>query len=244
MTDKTHDTPAWSTLFRHLKQETRDRILTGLTILLLLHLFVVAPLELHNPFHLRPVGFVFMLLLGAGMVTLARGMVPLTLLALFALLLAVGFYFEDTARASTVSIEVRAASWLLIATAIIWIVIRAVYAPGPITYARVIGAVLLYVTIGIFFVALYLVMAVLIPDAFRGVSLRPHASLPSDFVYFSFVTLTTVGYGDIVPVDPLVRSLCNVEAIIGQIFPATVLARLVSDQVSSRGTPQSPKEPS
>ena len=103
---------------------------------------------------------------------------------------------------------------------------------------------LLYVTIGIFFVALYLVMAVLIPDAFRGVSLRPHASLPSDFVYFSFVTLTTVGYGDIVPVDPLVRSLCNVEAIIGQIFPATVLARLVSDQVSSRGTPQSPKEPS
>lgn len=243
MTDKPSASLSPSILFRHLKPETRDRILTGLTIVLLLHLFVVSPLELHNPLHLRPIGLVFMVVLGSGLVILARGVVPLAMLALFALLLGLGFYFEDTAHASTVSIGTRAASWLLIAMAIIWIVARAVYAPGPITYARIIGAVLLYVTIGIFFVALYLVMAVLIPDAFRGVSVKPHASLPTDFVYFSFTTLTTVGYGDIVPVDPLVRSLCNVEAIIGQIFPATVLARLVSDQVSSRGAP-SPKEPS
>ncbi len=243
MTDKTIPTPSRSSLFRHLSQHARDRILTALTILLLLHLFVVAPLELHNPFHLRPIGFVFMLLLGGGLVTLARGLVPLALLALFAVLLALGFYLEDTANAHAVSIGARATSWLLISTAIIWIVARAVYAPGPITYARIIGAVLLYVTVGIFFVALYLVMAVLIPDAFHGLSVKPHASLPTDFVYFSFVTLTTVGYGDIVPVDPLVRSLCNVEAIIGQIFPATVLARLVSDQVSSRN-PQPSKDPS
>jgi voltage-gated potassium channel Kch len=127
--------------------------------------------------------------------------------------------------------------------AIVWIVARAVYAPGPITYNRIIGAVLLYITVGVFFVALYIITAVLIPDAFRGLTIRPHASLPTDFVYFSFVTLTTVGYGDIVPVDPLVRSLCNIEAIIGQIFPATILARLVSDQASSRGRPQV-KDPS
>jgi len=47
-------------------------------------------------------------------------------------------------------------------------------------------------------------------------------------IYFSFVTLTSVGYGDVVPVDPYARSLANVEAIIGQLYPATLLARLVT----------------
>ncbi len=58
--------------------------------------------------------------------------------------------------------------------------------------------------------------------------------MPSDFIYFSFVTLTTVGYGDIAPVHPFARSLCNVEAVIGQLYPATLLARLVSLEIGSR----------
>ena len=64
-----------------------------------------------------------------------------------------------------------------------------------------------------------------------GVRLAPvtaHVSLPSDLVYFSFTTLTTLGYGDIMPVHPIARSLSNIEAIIGQVYPATLLARLVS----------------
>ena len=48
------------------------------------------------------------------------------------------------------------------------------------------------------------------------------------FVYFSFVTLTTVGYGDVIAVHPIARSLVTVEALIGQLFPAILLARLVS----------------
>jgi hypothetical protein len=58
-------------------------------------------------------------------------------------------------------------------------------------------------------------------------------SLPSDLVYFSFKTLTTVGFGDIVPVHPFARSLTNVEAIFGQLYPATVLARMVTLQIKS-----------
>jgi hypothetical protein len=52
--------------------------------------------------------------------------------------------------------------------------------------------------------------------------------VPGNLIYFSFVTLTTTGYGDISPLHPYVRSLANVEAIIGQIYPATLLARLVT----------------
>jgi Ion channel len=47
-------------------------------------------------------------------------------------------------------------------------------------------------------------------------------------LYFSFVTLTSTGFGDIVPVHPLARTLANVEAIIGQLYPATLLARLIT----------------
>ncbi len=53
-------------------------------------------------------------------------------------------------------------------------------------------------------------------------------------IYFSFSTLTTSGYGDIVPVDPFARSAANLEAVIGQLFPATVLARLITLQLQAR----------
>jgi hypothetical protein len=60
------------------------------------------------------------------------------------------------------------------------------------------------------------------------------AALASELFYLSFVTLTTTGYGDIVPVHPLARSLCNIEAIVGQLFPATLLARLVTLELQDR----------
>jgi hypothetical protein len=59
-------------------------------------------------------------------------------------------------------------------------------------------------------------------------------ALASNLIYFSFVTLTTTGYGDIFPVHPIARSLCNVESIIGQLYPATLLARLVTLEIAHR----------
>jgi hypothetical protein len=64
--------------------------------------------------------------------------------------------------------------------------------------------------------------------------LQDNLSVASNFGYFSFVTLTSVGYGDIVPVHPYARSLANVEAIVGQLYPATLLARLVTLEIADR----------
>ncbi len=58
--------------------------------------------------------------------------------------------------------------------------------------------------------------------------------LASSVIYFSFVTLTSVGYGDIVPVHPVARALANLEGIIGQLFPATLLARMVTLELEDR----------
>jgi hypothetical protein len=60
------------------------------------------------------------------------------------------------------------------------------------------------------------------------------AALVSNLIYFSFATLTTTGYGDVFPVNPIARSLCNLEAVIGQLYPATLLARLVTLEMAHR----------
>ncbi len=49
------------------------------------------------------------------------------------------------------------------------------------------------------------------------------------------MTLTTTGYGDVFPLHPIARSLCNLEAVIGQLYPATLLARLVTLEMAQRG---------
>jgi hypothetical protein len=58
-------------------------------------------------------------------------------------------------------------------------------------------------------------------------------ALANSVSYLSFVTLTSTGYGDLVPVHPIARSLCNIESIIGQLYPATLLARLVTLELSA-----------
>jgi uncharacterized membrane protein len=71
---------------------------------------------------------------------------------------------------------------------------------------------------------------VAVPGAFAGV--ERHDDTPPDWVYFSFVTLTTVGYGDITPVARGARTLAILEALVGQLYPAVIIARLVSLQVT------------
>ena len=64
-------------------------------------------------------------------------------------------------------------------------------------------------------------------------SVEDSPALASQVIYFSFTTLTTTGYGDIAPVHPVARGLCNLEAVIGQ-YPATLLARLVTLELAHR----------
>ena len=92
------------------------------------------------------------------------------------------------------------------------------------------GAILLYLTIGATFVALYTFVGLSVPGAFSGIPMDDSPALPSNFIYFSFVTLMAKS----VPVHPFARSLCNIEGIIGQLYPATLLARLVSLAVANR----------
>ena len=102
---------------------------------------------------------------------------------------------------------------------------------GPVTFHRIQGAVAAYLLLGIIWAHAYALVAHLGPGAFAG-PLSP-ADGPRAFFYFSFVTLTTVGYGDVLPVHPVARSLAMLEAVTGPLYLAILIARLVSLTVAS-----------
>ena len=104
---------------------------------------------------------------------------------------------------------------------------------GPITVHRIQGGVAAYPLIGVAWAHAYSLVALLRPGAFSGaVSAADGARA---FLYFSFVTLTTVGYGDVLPVHPAARSLALLEAVTGPLYLAILLARLVSLAVAPGG---------
>lgn len=115
------------------------------------------------------------------------------------------------------------------------IVFVQVYRPGPITHHRIQGAIAGYLLIAMVFASIYSWIDLHSPGAFSGgVTLSTVGDQrASRLAYFSLTTLTTLGYGDIVPVHPLARSLAMLEAVVGQVFPAILLARLVSLQMMS-----------
>jgi hypothetical protein len=109
---------------------------------------------------------------------------------------------------------------------LLWVVSSAVFGDGRTTYHRILGAVVMYLGIGMIFISLDLLLAGLVPTAFTHV---PAGSfeLREALTYFSFSTLTTASFGDITPEHPVARALASVESVCGQLFPATLLARIV-----------------
>jgi hypothetical protein len=116
-----------------------------------------------------------------------------------------------------------------------WVVARAVFSPGPVNAHRIMGAIVLYLNFALFFSTVYRLVLDIAPDAFTGLpeGVKGPRQLAS-VIYFSFVTLTSTGYGDILPINPFARSLANLESIVGVLFPATLLARLVSQSLEGQ----------
>ena len=123
--------------------------------------------------------------------------------------------------------------------AINWVVARSVYAPGPITAHRMRGAMVLYSNIALAFGVIFRLIEALSPGSFKGIEPdETHDQLAADLLYFSVITLSTTGFGDIVPLHRIARSMASLEAMAGQLYIATVLARLITlrnDKPRGRG---------
>jgi hypothetical protein len=108
---------------------------------------------------------------------------------------------------------------------------RVIFRSGRIDRERLFASLSLYLLFGLIFAIIFVVVEELLPGSFRypgnqspGSEIRPLVQL----IYFSYVTLATLGYGDIVPVSGPAKGLVILEAIIGQMYLVVVVARLVS----------------
>jgi hypothetical protein len=118
-----------------------------------------------------------------------------------------------------------------------WLILVHVFRRSRINLHCILGAVAVYLHLGLIFALLGTLLVLHVGDkayAFADALETEHVRLLSRMIYFSFTTLTSVGYGDITPVFPLARSLANLEGLCGQLFPAILLARLVSMELESR----------
>lgn len=104
---------------------------------------------------------------------------------------------------------------------------REVLLTGSVDLNKVIGSIALYFMLGLFFSALFTLLLHFSPEALRGLEVTRPLDQLSSTVYFSFVTLTTLGYGDITPVTPLARFLVILESVTGMFYLALIVASLV-----------------
>src|SRR2546427_10037676 len=110
------------------------------------------------------------------------------------------------------------------------------FRPGPISVHRVVGGVAAYLLIGLTWAFGYKLLMQERPDAihFQTYIGGIPTGEPRLLVYFSFSTLTSVGYGDAYPVHRIARSLATAEALVGQVYPAILIATLVGLSVQAR----------
>ena len=140
--------------------------------------------------------------------------------------------------------HVFASSWLsafrslltLLATALLGALLLArVMRDGRMNLNRIMGAVGSYLLIGIVFTQAYRLLAGFVPGAFAiGGTPADFDMIGQKLSYFSFITLTSTGYGDITPLHPYARSLATMEALAGNLFLTVLVARLVGQEIDWR----------
>ena len=115
--------------------------------------------------------------------------------------------------------------------------LKQTFLPGPVSVHRVMGGIAAYLLIGVTWAFGYKLLLEMIPGAIHfqtPPATEVATGEPGRLIYFSFETLTTVSFGDAYPVHRVARSLTTAEALIGQLYPAILIATLVGMALQAR----------
>jgi Ion channel len=218
----------------NLQQRLRDPTMTALLVLEISIIFVMSPLRAMGmaPHPMVLITIVLLIMIAVVTLSRSRGAVVLILVSIALNLAGTLIHFVDPTSPTLV---LRTAGELVARGVLGWVVAEAVFAPGRINHYRVQGAIVLYLNFAMMFGALYRLLAEIYPNAFRGLTGGTHdPGFVDTMTYFSFSVLTSASFGDIFPLHPLARCLANLEAVIGQLYPATLLARIVTLELEHR----------
>jgi hypothetical protein len=192
---------------------------------------------------------VSLLVTAYGLLKLWRHLLLTIVLGIAALLPIIWFSVHPDALSSRMANSVYVVNivlWVAFTCYITVIVFRGIIKAQRIRRNEVYGAIYVYILIGVIFAALYQLLLAWQPNTLHfepGRFQEPQLLVGSLYtrgagavLYYSFVTLGTVGYGDVTPASSLARSLSLIEAIIGIVYVATMIARFVSIQIGSERT--------
>ncbi|MGE5790667.1 MAG: ion channel [Syntrophaceae bacterium] len=216
---------------------SEERSLTALLILLIVEIFFLAPLQIQGLGFRLVNGMVFVLLLLSGLLTMTKRrelQALATMIVVLTIVTRVARRFFGVA-----GLEVLDGLLILLCTiGFLVIVLWQVYREGPVTAHRIQGAVAGYLLLSMIFAFAYYLIETIQPGSFQMSSaqdqVRSELVMDRSFYYFSVVTLTTTGYGDILAVSNSARTLVMMEALIGQLYTAILIARLVSLHVETK----------
>jgi hypothetical protein len=203
--------------------------LSGMFVLLFAMHFILIPLFGSYSSFMVTINIFWMLFLVAGIISLSKSKKQAFLFSIIPFLFVLFGWitvFERTPFILFADIFFTIATFVLL----IVLVLKKVFEPGPITEYRVIGSIVVYMILANLWAVIYLFVYKHIPGSF-SITLPPFESntLTANFLYFSYITITTTGFGEIVPLHPFARAMVQVEALIGVLYPVILIGRLVSD---------------
>jgi hypothetical protein len=219
--------------------------LTSMFILLCISNFIVIPFFIReNPVIFLLVRIFWFFLLFTGIITLSESrsqmrrfaLIPIFLIIVSASKLILNYKILD---------YIEFLVMLSVFALLISMVIVKVFESGPITIHRVIGSILAYMLIGNVWAQLFQFIYIHVPGSLQIPESLTATGVPNSvFLYFSYTTLTTTGYGEILPVHAITRTLVIIEQLIGVLYPVVLIGRLVSLVSGSSGTEENtPKSP-
>ena len=208
---------------------TKESGLSGMLILLFVMQFVIVPVFGSYSSFMVIINIFWMLFIIAGIIALSKSSKKTVFLIIIPSLLVIVNWIVIIEKSPFLLL---ADVILTIATfgLLIGLVLVKVFEPGPITAYRVIGSIVVYMLLAHLWSVIYLFIYQNVPDSFQ-ITLPAFESntLEANFMYFSYITITTTGFGEIVPLHPFARALVQVEALVGVLYPVILIGRLVSD---------------
>ena len=227
---------------RFMRFWSEERALSVFLLLLVVEMFVIGPVVRSVPRFALASDLLFCILLVAGVLTVVQHRTLQWTTGIF-VLLAIAVRWASNVFGTPGLLFWNRFFSLLSTLAFLLIVLWWVYREGPVTGHRVRGAIAGYLLLALCFSIAYDLIEYVHPSSFTlPLEAQDMHARATSFLYFSVVTLTTVGFGDIAAVHPVARSLVMVEALIGQLYPAILLARIVTLQMETRRSQKSRKD--
>jgi len=211
---------------------TKDNNFIGLLIGQLL-LIMVMPFLYYIPehlgkiiFHAAIIGMILLTLPGNKKSTIwHRLIITLTVVEVLILILSV-VYDDNLLTYIAISL-----SLLFLVTSIL-VAFKSVFFGSDISINQLVGASCIYLLLGIIGAVLYSNLFFMFPGSFSGLSEHSANLYFPEFLYYSYVTLTTLGFGDIVPISPVAKTMSFMQAIVGQLYLTIMVAGLVGKAIN------------